>query len=203
MVNENDTNLDDFELVPEIPTVSSETKEDPVVEESPKPEEEEDTPEPEAKPEAEEETSDEEMDELAKLFYEQLQERNVVPEKEVSSWQDVEEALNEYSEGLPKKIQEDMLNQLPEYAKNLIDYTLTKGANLKQEELRDYYEKHLQEVEAGDITTNEEARAFLSDQLTKQFKNEKAVTAMLDAYEDDDELVTRANEMKESQSAKY
>lgn len=155
---------------------------------------------------------DAEIDETATLVYKKFIEEGLVPEsdKEGFSWKDVNNFTETYKKELPKMVVQDILNSTPELGQTLIDYVLTKGEELSKEDLQDFYNTYLNDLSKMAETKefdNESSREYLSEIYKKQGFRDNQIEALLDALEDDDELVKEATETfeknkKELESAK-
>lgn len=156
--------------------------EEPVIEESI-----EETPEPEpASP-----------DDVATLFYKELVEQGIASDlqKEGYSWEDVNKVINDYREELPKQVTEAIITSSPEFGQSLIDYIFTKGSSLSREDLKQFMQDYLDDVETleKDITfdTNDSARQFLTSTYKNQGFRDSQIEAMLDALEDESDTALK------------
>ena len=189
-IEELDQEMQD-KIKPEEQTIEPETS-NPPVEEKEEPINENDPPQ-----ESEKETGD---NQLSTAFFNELAERGIAltqEGKEEYSWDDVDNVLKHYSEDLPMRVANSIINASPEYGKNLVNYILSKQGDLSKDDLVNYFQEHLEIVSLPDkFEDNETARNFLKEHYKNQFSRESQVNAMLDALEDDEALLEEANKVK-------
>ena len=188
-IDENDENVvEDFDLLPELPKElqeSDDAAEDPIEEINENDEESNDTEEVE---------QDSEEDILAaQSFYTMLKERNLVPDKEINSWEDLETEIDTYKNNLPEQVRDSIIKSASPIAQSFVDYAINKP-DLTEEDLMTYLEAYQADKSLGNISTNEEARSALKPSLVAQW-GESTADIMLDSLEDDDTLLSKAKEM--------
>lgn len=189
MVNENDNDV--FDMIPElIEDTPLEQDDDNIQEEKDvEVQDTDDTPE-----------VPQEDVELAQSFYELLRERDLVPEREVKSFEDVEEEIDKYKTNLPNQVRESIIQSTSSVAQDFINYAINKP-DLTQEDLNNYFQALQEDNSTQSISTNEEARNVLKPSLVSQW-GEDTADIMLDSLEDKDELINKAKEINESKAAK-
>lgn len=196
MVNENDV----FDLIPElIDDNQPEDLNNDTVQEQPITEEPDIIEEPQE--EFEEQIPEESDDaELAKSFYALLQERQLVPEKEVNSWEELEEEIDKYKTSLPEQVRESIIQSTSTVAQDFVNFAINKP-NLTQEDLTAYFNAFQEDQSISNIQTNEQAREVLRPSLIEQW-GEDTADIMLDSLEDNNQLIEKAKNQKEAQSKK-
>jgi hypothetical protein len=200
MVNENDA----FDMVPELidDTQPLEFSDDNTSEELIEEQEIDETAEEideQLEIEEQEKSSPEDV-ELAQSFYALLQERQLVPEKEVNSWEELEEEIDKYKTDLPNQVRESIINSTSSVAQDFINFAVNKP-DLTQEDLNTYFQALQEDNSRRDIETNDQARETLKPSLVAQW-GEDTADILLDSLEDKDELITRAKSVNDSKSQK-
>jgi len=134
---------------------------------------------------------------VSTLLFKELSERGIIngEDKEEFSWDDIDNSLKKYTEELPLRVAQSLIESLPEEGKALMNFLLTKQANLTKEELTQYYEEHLKTTLTS-IDNEDVARDYLREHYKGKFRASQ-ITAMLDALEDEEGLVEEANKVKE------
>lgn len=162
--------------------------------------EEESVPEPENKPETEPEKEPEpetlEVDdkEAATALYKTLVAKGTIAEDKDfdGSW----EKLDSYFDSLPERVAEDIIASAPDITKKLFEFAFVSGDDITVDSLKSFMKTYLEDVEAAntdiDVSTTESARKFLETELSKSLKSAVAVSAALDAMEDDGSLIEEA-----------
>jgi hypothetical protein len=191
-IDENDElSAEDFELLPDLPE-ELEVSADPVVEETdeleePQEIEEEITEEPEAEPEV---VEDEDDIFAAQSFYDMLKERQLVPEKEITSWEDLEEEIEVYKTALPNQVKENIVNSASPVAQSFLAFAMDKP-DLTEKDLLEYLDAYKEDKVTEEIVTKDQARHLLKPELVAQW-GENTAEAMLDSLEDDGVLIEKA-----------
>ena len=134
---------------------------------------------------------------VSTLLFKELSERGIVSgeDKEEFTWDDIDNSLKKYTEDLPLKVAQSLIESLPEEGRALMNYLLTKQANLTKDDLTQYYEEHLKTTLTS-IDNEDVARDYLREHYKGKFRASQ-ITAMLDALEDEEGLVEEANKIKE------
>ena len=199
MVNENDV----FDMVPELidDTQPLDFSDDNTPEEQIEEQEVDDIIEeaPQEVVEVQEETSAEDA-ELAQSFYALLQERELVPEKEANSWEELEEEIDKYKTSLPNQVRESIINSTSSVAQDFINFAVNKP-DLTQEDLNTYFQALQEDNSTQAIETNDQAREALKPALVAQW-GEDTADILLDSLEDKDELINKAKTANESKTQK-
>lgn len=193
-------NNNEFELLPilddVLETQSNEDQEDQELEEVDQPVEQEEETEIEDDEESESEESETEEDETASAFYENLVARNILQEGlDIKNWDDLDVALDQLEQDLPRKVEESILNRVPEKGKLLMEYVLTKGDSLTTEDLESFYKEYLEEINESEITDVNKAREVLKKAYSGKFDDD-TIEIMLDSLEDKGTLIDKANAEK-------
>lgn len=185
-------NNKEFELLPILEDVlGTQSNEDPEIEET---DVEEEIIEDQETEEVNESESEE--DETASAFYENLVARNILQEGlEIKNWDDLDLALDQLEQDLPKKVEESILNRVPEKGKLLMEYVLTKGNSLTTEDLESFYKEYLEEINESEITDVNKAREVLKKAYSGKFDDD-TIEIMLDSLEDKGTLLDKANAEK-------
>lgn len=134
---------------------------------------------------------------VSTLFYNKLVEEGIadeVKDKSEYTWEDIDSTIQNYKNNLPDQIAQTLINQLPEEAQDLIDYVLNKP-NLTKEDLSSFYQEYLEDASSMNVNDDESARKVLYKEYSKSFRK-SAVEAMLDALEDDGELINEAKKLQ-------
>jgi len=134
---------------------------------------------------------------VSTLLYNELVQRGVARagDKEDYSWDDVNTVLNSYSEELPLQVANSIIESVPEKAKNLISFILTKQDNLTDADLQTFYKEHLNSISTPDQFDNDSARDFLREQYKGKFRASQ-IEAAIDALEDEEVLIEEALKLK-------
>lgn len=147
-------------------------------------------------------TSPEEL-EVSTLFYTELVNRGIAESKDGKtsySWDDVDSVLNNYTKDLPEKVVEDLIESSPDIGKNLIDFVFSKGSNLTKQELKDFYNEYLQDLEILEsdysFEDSEKARDFLFKEYKAQGFRDSQIEVLLDTLEDESEDALKAEAKK-------
>lgn len=141
-----------------------------------------------------------ETDEVATLFYKELIEKNIaspVEGKEEYTWEDIDSAINLYREELPKAVASALVQSASPVAQKLIDFVFTKGEELTQDELVDFFSKYNNSTSINDFNELTPAREYLNSKYKEQGFRQSQIDAMLDALEDEEDegkaLINEAN----------
>lgn len=153
---------------------------------------------------------DEESDDnnrVSTLFYEQLVEQGIAsPQegKEEYSWDDVNSVFDYYQSELPQEVAKSLVNSVPDVAKNLIDYVFTKGEELTQEDLTKFYNQHLAEQTEIVINDVDQAKEFLTAELSKVIGSQAGVRGAIESLEDegDEKVIEEAQRIAKEVNAK-
>lgn len=194
-------NNNEFKLLPilddVLETQSNEDQENQDVEEQEETVEQEETDDVDETEESEDtEDVESEEDETASAFYENLVSRNILQEGlDIKNWDDLDTALDQLEQDLPKKVEESILNRVPEKGKLLMEYVLTKGASLTTEDLESFYKEYLEEINESEITDVNKAREVLKKVYSGKFDDD-TIEIMLDSLEDKGTLLDKANAEK-------
>lgn len=139
-------------------------------------------------------------DEIATLFYKELVERNIaLPQegKENYSWEDINTVLTHYQENLPQAVANAIISSVSPVGQKFIDYVLTKGNDLTEDALTDFFSKYKTSTSITDFSDLTSARDYLSSKYKDQGFRQSQIDAMLDALEDEEvdgkALLTEAN----------
>lgn len=192
MVDENDV----FDLVPDL--IEDSVNDDNITEETPQTEEPQNNDSLQEGNKDEEQVDETEADELAQSFYAMLQERNIVPEGEVKSWDDIDAAIDQYKDDLPNQVREQLISSAPDPAKSFIEYAINKP-DLTQEDLNEYFKAYKEDQSNQSIETSDDARNLLKPSLIEQWGEETA-ELMLDSLEDSGKLIDKAKELNTSKT---
>lgn len=169
------------------------------------------TPEVPETLETPETSNDEKSDnQISTVIYNELAEKGIVnleEGKEEYTWDEINNGLKYYSEDLPVRVMNSIIEAVPDTGKNLINYILSKQENLNSDDLRDYFKQHLDVISLPDsFNDDEEAKLFLRQEYKDKFRTSQ-IEAMIDALEDEDALKEEANKLiaerkqRESQKA--
>lgn len=167
-------------------TVIQEEKEDKVIEKSPEP--------------VIEDSGD---NKVSTMFYQELAKRGIAIEsdKDEHSWEDVESTLNNYTEELPKRVADTLIDSVPEVGKSLMSFLFAKQDSLTKENLQEYFNEHLNNLNTPSEFTDDQARSYLQDHYKGKFRASQ-ITAMIDALEDEDALQDEAKKLVDQSKQK-
>jgi hypothetical protein len=196
-INENDENVEEFDLLPELFEETNDQQEDEVNdndEESITEDYEELDEQPDE--EADEKAPDADDVFAAQSFYSMLKERNLVPDKEITGWDELEQEIDTYKNGLPDQVRDSIIQSASPIAQSFVDYALNKP-DLTEADLVTYLEAYQQDKGQGDIDSNDKARELLRPSLVSQW-GENTADIMLDSLEDSDTLMSKAVELNVS-----
>lgn len=138
-------------------------------------------------------------DQTAIATYETWLEKGLIPESK--DFDGTFEQLEKLTESIPTIVQNALIERTPKQGKDIVNYILTKGEDLKVEELTQFLKLEEQAANldsTADFTEIEEARNFLFDKYTKLTNlEETAIDAMLDKLEEKgtDQVLSKANEL--------
>lgn len=141
--------------------------------------------------------------EVATLFYQELVDRGIAAQEDGKTdytWEDVNNVLDGYSRELPEQVADQIISSTPEYARNLIDYVFTKGENLSKEDLKNFYNQYLDDLDIlesnTDFTDASTARDFLAKEYKAQGFRDAQIEVLLDTLEDESEETLKAEAKK-------
>ena len=189
--------FDDFEIVVDIedaPDFSEQKNDDKPEVENIEPEVEE-VEEDEIEEETEEINEDEENEsdvnvEILKATSKTLFDEGIIEleeGEEIKDWEDLKERLRE----LPQLAVNTVVEQAPDLTKMLLQFAFTKGENISKENLKDFYETYLKDLDNQDIVTDfkevDEARKFLHQEYKEKGLSDFVIESTLDALEDKEE----------------
>lgn len=110
------------------------------------------------------------------------------------TWEQLEERMSE----LPQQIATSIVEGMPEPARNLIDFAMSKGDDLTLEDIKTFVKLEDEDFKSSNLEINnlEQARNFMSKKLKDQGLGEDAINAALDAMEDKGEegFISKAKE---------
>jgi hypothetical protein len=201
-INENDDNVvEDFDLLPELPeeVIKSEQNNSEEINENDQELDEGFVEENEQESEEEPEEDSEEDLFAAQSLYSMLKERNLVPDKEINSWDELEAEIDSYKDNLPDQVRESIIKSTSPIAQSFVDFVLNKP-ELTEEDLMTYLEAYQADKNSGEISNNDDARKALRPALVSQW-GESTADIMLDSLEDDDSLVYKAKELSVSKKS--
>lgn len=141
-------------------------------------------------------------DEDAIATFKTLRDKGILPVGEdvsVSSW----EELDEYITDIPKMVMENIISSAPNEAQKVIQYAFTKGNDLTKEDLKDFINLYLEDSNAVEVDTAEDARNVLAKVYKEQGMRQSVINATLDALEDEGEdiLVDEAKKFSKTSKA--
>lgn len=141
-----------------------------------------------------------EADGLAQATYEALVEKGLfdADDKFDGSFDYIDEKL----EGLPDKLLNQAISNLPEHSQSVLKYISTAGDNLTPDELKDFMREYLNEQNLPDVSTQDSARSYLEEQLKAQGLRPAAIQAQLDDLEDSNELISEAQKSLDAKEKK-
>lgn len=150
-------------------------------------------------------SSTENTDEVATLFFNKLVEEGITKaqeDKESYTWDDITQTLDYYKRVLPEQIADSLVEDLPQEAKQLVEYVLLNRENITKDKLTEFYEEYLEDINKNSISTSEEAKRYLTKAYSKNFEPEE-VQAMIDSLEDKGEeaLLKQVNKIKSKVSS--
>ena len=133
---------------------------------------------------------------VSTMFYQELAKRGIAIESDNDehSWEDVEGTLNNYTEELPKRVADTLIDSVPEVGKQLMSFLFSKQESLTKENLQEYFDEHLQNLSTPSEFTEDQARTYLQDHYKGKFRTSQ-VNAMIDALEDEDALQEEAKKL--------
>jgi hypothetical protein len=134
----------------------------------------------------------------AKAIASVLQEMGLLnPEKDIESYDDVEELLKTQA---PQSLANAMIDELPDYGKNLALFVLSKGSDLTKDDLKDFYmsffeDELMESLQDFSEDTIEDAKSFLRNEYKAKGLKDSTINKTLDALEIEEELLEEANSM--------
>lgn len=181
-----------------IPTVEEETITESIKDDSSKEIiEDEETVEPEENDESENEDFT-----VSTRFYKEIASHGYVEDdKDQYTYDDIDKLI---TKDLPEKITSEIIESTPEIGRQLMDYVFTKGKDLNKEDLTNFVNTYLTDLDSQSITidSDESARSYLKDVYSKQGFKETVVEVMLDTLEDENELQKEAKSHLENSPKK-
>jgi hypothetical protein len=118
----------------------------------------------------------------------------ILPDSEINSYDDVEDLLKTQA---PQAIVNAMVDDLPDFGKNLAVFVLNKGSELTKEDLKDFYNDFFQDELVSTMSFSEDniedAKSFLRTEFKNKGMRESVINKTLDALEIEDELLDEAN----------
>jgi hypothetical protein len=198
-IEENDDQMVDTSLLPDFSLlgIEEDEKQEEILDDAPPVIDKEEVEEP-----VEEVTEDAAEDaEAISTFYQMFKERGILPDKEVTTIEDLESEIEAYKTELPNQIRESIVNSASEHSQGLINYALTKP-NATKDDLLEYLQAEQNDNEVAAISSDVEARNFLEKVYAKEHDDVDVLNAMLDTMQDKGTLQAKAKSMADSQSAK-
>lgn len=123
----------------------------------------------------------------------------ILPESEINSYDDVEDLLKTQA---PQAIANAMVDDLPDFGKNLALFVLNKGSELTREDIREFYNDFFADELVQTMSFSEDnledAKTFLKAEYKAKGMRESVINKTLDALEVEDELLDEANELLET-----
>lgn len=120
------------------------------------------------------------------------------PEGELSSLDDLEDLLKTQA---PQALVTAMVDELPDFGKDLAIFVLSKGADLTKEDLRDFYadffQDELLESMHFDDDNIEDAKQFLRQEYKSKGMRDSVINKTIDALDLEEELLDEANKLLE------
>ena len=154
--------------------------------------------ESETEEEVETEEESEDVDPQAKGIYQTMVDKNYIEENEdfKGTWEEVDAIFND----LPEKVAVSLVNSLPDFAQNLIDFTFTKGADLTKEDLVNFAKAMDNPAVEMNIDTVENQRTVVAKMLKEIGESDEDIPDILDLYEDKGKLEAKAKAYKEAKA---
>lgn len=123
----------------------------------------------------------------------------ILPESEINSYDDVEDLLKTQA---PQAIANAMVEDLPDFGKNLAIFVLNKGAELTRQDIKEFYNDFFADELVQTMSFSEDnledAKTFLKAEYKAKGMRESVINKTLDALEVEDELLDEANELLET-----
>lgn len=124
------------------------------------------------------------------------------PEGELTSLDDLEDLLKTQA---PQALVTAMVDELPDFGKNLAIFVLSKGADLTKDDLRDFYadffQDELLESMNFDDDNIEDAKQFLRQEYKAKGMRDSVINKTIDALDLEEELLDEANKLLEERKA--
>ncbi len=118
----------------------------------------------------------------------------ILPESEINSYDDVEDLLKTQA---PQSIANAMVEDLPDFGRDLALFVLNKGSDLTREDIKEFYNDLFQDelIQSASFSEDnlEDAKTFLKKEFKAQGMRESVINKTLDALEVEDELLDEAN----------
>jgi hypothetical protein len=130
-------------------------------------------------------------DPAAISLYQEMKERGYVDpnDKFDGTW----ESFDEYFTTLPQKVLDSVIQELPDFSKNLVKFVATAGENITSEELINFVDKHLKaHSEDTNLDSLDSARSYLENVYKQSGLRASAIQSQLDDLEDSEELIQEA-----------
>lgn len=141
---------------------------------------------------------------VSTALYQELIQKGIVKdaEKEEYSWDDIEGAIQSYKDELPDQVAESLVKQAPDKGKALIDFIFTKGDSLTDDDLKGFYQQYLEDLSYTSIVvdTEDKAREYLDNAYSKQGFKPSVRTAMIEALEDEGDLLNTAKDLAKKEN---
>lgn len=148
----------------------------------------------------EEDTNDygENADPKAVIVFDQLVEEGVFDDEDKKSFDGSWEKVREGLTNLPQKVLNGLVAQAPDIAKDVVRFAFS-SPNITREDLVKFNETYLEETKPIEVEleTMDDARSYLESKYTARGDKPRAITAALDALEEDGLLLDEAKEQFE------
>jgi hypothetical protein len=122
----------------------------------------------------------------------------ILPESEINSYDDVEDLLKTQA---PQSIANAMVEDLPDFGRDLAIFVLNKGSELTKEDIKEFYNDLFQDelIQSASFSEDnlDDAKTFLKKEFKAQGMRESVINKTLDALEVEDELLDEANALLE------
>lgn len=138
---------------------------------------------------------------MAKATYEEFLERGYITESDDDKFDGSFDWINKNLESLPQRVQQDLIQSVPQEGRDLIEFVLEAGQNLTKDKLVSFYKDYLSD-EQSSVETDDEAREFLESVYKTKGMRDKAIAAQLDDLEDENQLLTEAQKELSLQESK-
>lgn len=143
----------------------------------------------------EENSYGENADQTAIAVFEQLVENGVFDESYKTDFDGTWDKLNDGLKDLPQRVLNTLISQAPDVTKAVVRFAFS-SPNITLEELINFNKTYIEEITPVDVNieTMDDARSYLEKVYTDRGMKPRAIEAVLNTMEDDDELLEEAKQ---------
>jgi hypothetical protein len=121
-----------------------------------------------------------------------LKAKGILDGEDVKTWEDLDQKLDE----LPNRIADELVNQIPEPGRKLLDFMISSQHRLDKDSLKEFVNTYLEDMDNSganvDVSNNESAKDFLQGIYKQKGYKDSLIEVMVNALEDENDLIGEA-----------